>query len=78
MGMADRKCDQQCKRNRDPAGNLYEYCDRKTADIRADIRKETGGILKNSPVLFYPHYPHELKVIHNIQNPQKSIYFCKK
>ena len=27
---------------------------------------------------FYPHYPHELKVIHNIQNPQKSIYFCKK
>ena len=49
---ADRKCDQQCKRNRDPAGNLYEYCDRKTADIRVDIRKETGGILKNSPVLF--------------------------
>lgn len=32
--------------------------------------------MKNSPVL-YPHYPHELKVIHNIQNPQKSIYFCK-
>ena len=27
-------------------------CDRKTTDIRADIRKETGGILKNSPVLF--------------------------
>ena len=41
-----------------PAGNLYEYCDRKTADIRADIRKETGGIYEKFPGSFFIHIIH--------------------